>query len=218
MCNPFNPRARFIVFEGLDGCGKTTQLKMLSERLSDHPHIRTREPSDGAIGRLIRESVSGGAQVGPLAFNSETLALLFAADRVKHISDEVMPALRSGKTVLCDRYYYSNIAYQSDGADTRRLFQYNAYAMKTAKPDLVLFIDIPPEECFQRLTVRRAEEKENLTIFENIEKLRLARERYMEIFGELRETENIVTINASGLSAEKTAEQIWERINHHALE
>jgi dTMP kinase len=105
-------RGKFIVFEGLDGCGKTTQLLLLSERLkrAGVPHIATREPSDGnPVGRLVRDAVHGS-----VTLENETLALLFAADRYQHIQTEILPALTRGAHVLCDRYYYSNLAYQHD--------------------------------------------------------------------------------------------------------
>src|SRR5450759_981694 len=99
----------FIVIEGLDGSGKTTQAILLAKRLSQsHKTILTAEPSRGKIGAFIRESCLYEEKRLP----TEAEALLFAADRVEHVQKEIKPALDEGKLVICDRYVYSSLAYQ----------------------------------------------------------------------------------------------------------
>ena len=105
------PPGKLIVLEGIDGSGTTTQARLLCEWLAGRGvavHL-TREPSDGPVGRLIREILHGAH--APVA--GDTMALLFAADRVDHLSREVLPALDRGTHVVTDRYYHSSLAYQA---------------------------------------------------------------------------------------------------------
>lgn len=107
---------RFIVLEGLDGAGTTTQTERLASLLRSEGHdvVTTREPSDGPVGTMLRQALTGRLGLpqgrGPLA--QETLALLFAADRTDHLHARILPALEQGKVVLCDRYVLSSLAYQ----------------------------------------------------------------------------------------------------------
>ena len=96
----------FICIEGLDGSGKTTQAKILTERLSkNHKAVYTAEPSQGKIGTFIRECCLYEEKRLP----TEAEALLFAADRIEHVENEIAPALAEGKVVICDRYIYSSL-------------------------------------------------------------------------------------------------------------
>ncbi len=144
-------RGKLITFEGCDGCGKSTQLKMLSDYLTKEnvPHIFTREPGGGQISEQIREILLNGKNS---EMTDECEALLYAAARVQHLHDRVEPALKEGKLVVCDRYVDSSLAYQ---AFARRLGvdfveSVNAYALKNYLPDLTVFIDLPPEAAFAR--------------------------------------------------------------------
>ncbi len=144
-------RGKFITFEGCDGCGKSTQLKMLSDHLTKEgvPHIFTREPGGGKISEQIREILLNGK-------NSEMTdaceALLYAAARVQHLSDRVEPALSEGKLVICDRYVDSSLAYQAfaRGLGVDFVEKINAYALEHYLPDVTVFIDLTPEEAFKR--------------------------------------------------------------------
>ena len=142
---------KFITFEGCDGCGKSTQLKMLSDYLSKNniPHIFTREPGGGKISEAIREILLSGKNS---EMTDECEALLYAASRVQHLHDRVQPALDKGELVVCDRYFDSSFAYQAyaRGLGVEFIGKINAYAIEKYSPDLTIFIDLSPEEAFVR--------------------------------------------------------------------
>ncbi len=144
-------RGKFITFEGCDGCGKSTQLKMFSEYLTAQniPHIFTREPGGGKISEQIREILLSGKN---MEMTDECEALLYAAARVQHLSDRVEPALAEGKLVICDRYVDSSLAYQAFARGLGRDFveKINAFALEKYLPDVTVFIDLTPEAAFKR--------------------------------------------------------------------
>lgn len=146
-----NNRGKFITFEGCDGCGKSTQLRMLSEYLSKNnvPHIFTREPGGGKISEAIREILLSGKN---MEMTDECEALLYAASRVQHLSDRVEPALSEGKLVVCDRYVDSSLAYQAyaRGLGDEFVSKINAFALEHYLPDVTVFIDLTPEAAFKR--------------------------------------------------------------------
>ena len=145
-------RGRFIVIEGIDGAGTTTQARRLGERLREagrKVHV-TAEPSGGAIGALVRQVLSGRlrgrAPDGP--FDAEALALLFAADRLDHARAEIEPALQAGIDVVSDRYTLSSLAYQSlTTGDARWVDQVNARA---PAPDVTILLRVVPAVAFAR--------------------------------------------------------------------
>ncbi|HEU4730674.1 MAG TPA: dTMP kinase [Kofleriaceae bacterium] len=138
-----------IVLEGLDGAGTTTQARRLVEHLRGRGHAAhlTREPSDGPIGRLIREMLTGQHAVPGQPISQSTFGLLFAADRLDHLQREVEPRLAAGITVVSDRWYHSSLAYQGTGADRDWIAALNARARR---PDLTLFLQVRPEIAAQR--------------------------------------------------------------------
>ena len=144
-------RGKFITFEGCDGCGKSTQLKLLSEYLTAQniPHIFTREPGGGKISEAIREILLSGKN---MEMTDECEALLYAASRVQHLHDRVEPALREGKLVICDRYVDSSLAYQAYARGLGEAFvsRINDYALKNYAPDVTIFIDLSPKDAFAR--------------------------------------------------------------------
>ena len=138
-----------IVLEGLDGAGTTTQSKRLVEHLnlSGRPAHLTREPSDGPVGRLIREMLTGGHAIAGQAISQNTFGLLFAADRFDHLQREINPKLDAGVWVVSDRYYHSSLAYQGTGADRDWIAMLNARAKK---PDITVFLKVRPEVAAER--------------------------------------------------------------------
>jgi len=159
----------FICVEGLDGCGKTTQTKLLVERLEKKGYdaIYTAEPSRGEIGKFIKKyCLHGKTRV-----SSIVEALLFAADRFEHVEKEVIPALSEGKLVVSDRYVYSSLAYQgAAGLDLEWIEKINEHAIS---PDLAVFIDVEPETVIQRLKPRKS-------VMENLGTQRKVREVYVK--------------------------------------
>ena len=158
----------FIVVEGLDGSGKTTQAGLLAKKLSKNYNvILTAEPSRGKIGTFIRE----GCLYENKRLPTEAEALLFAADRIEHMQTELKPALDEGKIVICDRYVCSSLAYQgSAGLSLDWIKTINARALQ---PDFSVFIDCPPELVLSRLRRKKS-------VMETLNTQRKVREVYLK--------------------------------------
>jgi dTMP kinase len=158
----------FICLEGLDGCGKTTQAKLLVRRLRRScDAVYTAEPSGGRIGRFIKKYCLHSGKRG----SGVVEALLFAADRFDHVENTVLPALNKGRIVVSDRYVYSSLAYQgATGLDMEWIAKINEHAVR---PDLAIFIDVDPETVVQRLKPKKS-------VMENLETQRKVREVYMK--------------------------------------
>lgn len=144
-------KGTFITFEGCEGAGKSTQIRLLSQYLAElgKECVVTREPGGSAISEAIRAVILDGKNT---AMTDECEALLYAAARAQHLSDTVLPALEAGKTVLCDRYLFSSFAYQGygRGLDMGFLRAVNSFALQGHMPDITLFLDIPPRSAFER--------------------------------------------------------------------
>ncbi len=177
----------FIVIEGLDGCGKTTQAQYINDWLTGQGEnvLLTAEPSTNRIGKFIREILAGTEKADP-----KTLALLFTADRSEHLAREVRPALDQGKTVVMERYVNSTIAYQAaQGVDRDWIKELNEFALK---PDLTIYLDMKPEVA--------AERTDSGEIFENKEFQEKVHKEYMSIG-------DMVQIDAS-----KSREEVFRKI------
>ena len=162
-------RGVFICVEGLDGCGKTTQTKLLVRRLREKGHnvMYTAEPSRGEIGKFIKKYCLHGKK----RVSSIVEALLFAADRYEHVENEIIPALNEGKLVVSDRYVYSSLAYQgAAGLDLEWIEKINEHAIR---PDLAIFVDVEPEIVIHRLKPKKS-------VMEDLETQRKVREVYMK--------------------------------------
>src|SRR5919197_4299027 len=185
---------RFIVLEGLDGSGTTTQLERLAEALRAEGHrVRvTREPSDGPIGLQIRLALTGRLRLahppGPLT--EDTLALLFAADRLDHLAAVVEPALERGELVVCDRYVLSSLAYQGSALPMDWVEQINARARA---PDLTLFLEIDVGTAARR-RARRGGQPE---LFEADERQARIARCYLEAIRRRGRAERIVRIDGT---------------------
>ncbi len=141
----------FITFEGADGCGKTTQMKLLAEDLKNNgvDVITTREPGGKGLGEKVREILLN--YDGPVSDRCESF--LFLADRAQNIDIIVNPAVEKGKIVLCDRHIDSTVAYQGygRGLDIERINMLNNIATNWKKPDLTFVFDIDVETSMQRV-------------------------------------------------------------------
>lgn len=165
------PGSLFIVIEGIDGAGKSTQVEMLTRRLEQQGRfvVHSREPTDGPWGRKLRES----AQRERMTLAEELHALTM--DRRSHCENLILPALRDGKVVILDRYFYSTIAYQGcRGGDVSRISRDMIAQFPT--PDYVFLIDVPAEVGFERIAKGRGEQP---NAFERLDNLRLVRDAFL---------------------------------------
>ena len=149
---------KFITFEGIEGCGKTTQVELICRELDSRgvDYIRTREPGGTQIGEQVR-SILLNPKNQELAPTAELL--LYLADRAQHIAEKILPALGQGMIVLCDRYMDATLAYQGygRGLDRVEILELNRLATDGLKPDATFLIDLPVETGLSRATRRNDE-------------------------------------------------------------
>lgn len=187
-----NKKGKFFVFEGIDGSGKSTQVKLLAKSLEENGHkvYTTCEPTDGAIGKFIREILRGGIKA-----SEKTIAALFLADRLDHLENELnglRQKVDEGYIVICDRYYFSSYAYHSAHVPLSWVIEANSVCADILKPTLNLFLDISPQKSLERIQAGR----EDFELFENEERLTTTRTQYFNAFERLKDQENITIINA----------------------
>ena len=181
------PQGRFVSFEGIEGCGKTTQIALLSEYLIKHSiaHTITREPGGTAVGEGIRK----------ILLNSETIRLtaasellLFYASRSQNIQEKIKPALERNEIVICDRYYHASMAYQGYGRGIPLDFirKLTDLVCDPYRPDLTFLLDIEPEIGLARARARNHGRIENEDRFEaeDLEFYNRVREGYLELASE----------------------------------
>lgn len=179
-----------LCIEGLDGCGKSTHVRLLARWLRSRGRkvVITDEPTDGVIGKIIKRMLRGELKL-PIAAE----ALLFTADRVQHISDVIEPALKAGKVVLNERYVCSSLAYQSArGVSVSWIASINKHAIK---PDLTILIDIPAKAALARIKPsRRLDEFErNLRLQQRVRRnyLRIAKQEGLKIVDGARSRDEV---------------------------
>ena len=190
-------RGTLIVFEGIDGCGKSTQLRRAAESLTDRglDIVVTREPTEGRWGRRIREMARSGDGVAP-----ETELEWFFEDRREHMREVVEPALAAGRIVLSDRSYISSVAYQgARGLDPTKILTESE--AEFARPDLILLFELSAKEGLARVHERGGEGE---PVFENLDFL----ERVAAVF-ETLEIDGLQRIDASR-SENEIAAQVLE--------
>ncbi len=185
---------RLIVFEGIDGSGLTTQAHLLRDwyqREQRECHL-TKEPSEGPTGAQIRLVLSKRLSLGGNESDFEhALALLFAADRMDHLVNLIIPSLSSGINVICDRYLLSSFAYQGISVDMESL---RAMNRPCRVPDLTIFLDVPVEISQKRI----ARERWHVDLYEETEKLTQVRAKYLEVINQLRlEGHTIEVVNGN---------------------
>ena len=191
----------FIVLDGLDGSGKSTVAKMLHEHICSkegYNALLTSEPTDGKYGREIRKMLA--EEKNPKE-NAGKMLELFVKDRQEHLKDTILPFLEkeNGKknAVICDRYYYSTIAFQSaQGMDTTSIIEKNKNFLK---PDIVLIMDINPEIALKRIEYRKNEK------FEKLEFMKELREIFLKL-------PKIVQDNIHIIDASRSNKAVFEQI------
>lgn len=197
-------KGKFIVFEGIDGSGKTTQLKLLSKRLEGEgiPCCNTFEPTDSPFGSLIHQCMTGRIQT-----DEKTIACLFAADRLDHLNNKtngILEKINNGITVISDRYYFSSYAYHAVHMPMGWVIETNKPSAEALRPDLNIFLDIDPKESLKRITSRSSIER-----YEKIDILTKVRQKYFEAFDLLKNQERVEIIQA-GDSPQTIGEQIFD--------
>ncbi len=193
-------KGKFIVFEGLDGSGQSTQTDNLVSFLKKKKiktHI-TKEPTNNLIGGLIRGQLQGDWKSSP-----ECLQLLFAADRAHHLEKEVIPYLEKGITVVCDRYFFSSIAFGSlEVNDWNWLKGINK---RFILPDIVFYLKTSPKICIKRISENRF----SFELFEKEKKLEIIKKSYQRL---VKEYDFFKVING-----EKSIEEVSEEIKNITL-
>lgn len=201
-------KPKFIVFEGIDGAGKTTQIELLRKALEEKgfPCQTTAEPTDLPSGREIRAALAGKIEKTPLE-----MAEMFAHDRELHNIDPeigVNSMLSDGFTVISDRYYYSSLAYQGAALGYETVAKLNFDNQSIRTPDLCVFLDLTPERSLERIG-KRGEETE---IYENFDYLTKTRAMFFDVFDRLTARgEKIAVIDAYG-SVEEVAERVLKAV------
>ncbi|MFZ1704768.1 MAG: dTMP kinase [Saprospiraceae bacterium] len=195
---------KLIAFEGIDGSGKSTQIKLLSQKIEalGEEVFLTCEPTNQYIGKIIRDIFSYKYQA-----SQETIAGLFVADRLEHIlhPTQGMLAELNTKYVLTDRYYFSSYAYHGVHVDMQWVIESNKMAVYKAKADVHFFIDVDPEKCVERILNTR----KNIEMYETLDNLVKVRRQYLKAFDQLKSEENVVFIDGNQ-SIEVIAEDVWK--------
>ena len=195
---------KFIAFEGIDGSGKSTQIRRLLERLSllGIKYYETREPTDSPIGSLIHQMMTGR-----IIADNRVIASLFIADRADHLlnkTDGILDIINSGVSVITDRYYFSSYAYNGIDIDMDWVIRGNSICSDILRPTLTVFLDIPVNTAIERIK----RERFHTELFETRERLIAVRAKYFEAFEKLKDVENVAIVDAQG-SIDSVHENIW---------
>ena len=200
---------KFISFEGPEGAGKTTVIKEVYERLRNEGKqvILTREPGGIRIAEKIREIILDNDHQ---EMDAKTEALLYAAARRQHLVEKVVPALREGTIVLCDRFVDSSLAYQGHarGLGIDEVLSINEFAIGDTMPDLTVFFDINPEVGLARIAANEMRE-ENRLDKESLHFHELVYDGYLEL---IRRYPERIQVTDASLSQEQVKENVWKII------
>lgn len=197
----------FFALEGIDGSGKSTQLRLLKEHLEQagRPCLATREPTGGPMGRLLRQVLTG-----QIRCDSRVVAPLFVADRLDHLLNEetgICGALEKGISVLTDRYYFSSYAYQSVDLPLEWVIEANRPCADILRPTATIFIDLSPELALERI----ARNRESTELFETKERLTRTREQYFRAFEALKDEERVIVLPGDK-GVEELSRDIFEAV------
>ena len=203
-----NKKGRFIVIEGIDGAGKTTQIEILAQKLREDGrtvHV-TAEPTTSVSGGLLRDALGG--------ISNRTaceMAALFVLDRIFHNVNPngINAMLEKGIDVICDRYYYSSLAYQGSQTDFDWVKDMNLNCPEIRIPDICVFLDLAPEESLKRISKGRT----TTELYEKLDTLESVRKRFFDVFELLKERDNVKVIDTTGCTIEEVAEKISLALN-----
>ncbi|MEO0732475.1 MAG: dTMP kinase [Bacteroidota bacterium] len=210
--DPRPDRPLFIVIEGLDGSGKTTQIEHLRDRFQAQGEAcyLTAEPTELPTGKFIRSILQHEITADP-----RTVAALYAADRIEHLhhpEEGILAKLAAGYHVIASRYYFSSLAYQSEFADPGWVASLNLLAKRTLTADVTIFLDLEPKVSMERIAARG----QAAELFETKEKLTHVRESFRLAFDRFGEGENIHVINAAR-DVLAIADDIWNTVRELQL-
>jgi dTMP kinase len=202
MIKNANP-GKFIVFEGLDSAGKSTQTGELVRHFGENCVAKIRatfEPTQLLVGGLVRARLLGEWQSTP-----ECLQLLFAADRAEHLKKEILPLLERGINVVGDRYFLSSVAYGAIDCDPEWLAQINS---RFLAPDLTIFLNVPPAVCAQRI----AANGRSIELFEKSDILEKVKTNYLDAIARFGKEMDIVALDGT-LSVPEVAADVIKLVN-----
>ncbi len=184
-------KGKFIVFEGIDGSGKTTQARLLAQRLEEMGHkvCLTAEPTELPSGKLLRQALGG-----KIKKRECEMALMFVEDRIAHnkqAQEGIDALIDSGVTVICDRYYYSTLAYQGYSTNYEWVKSMNLNCPDIRKPDLCIYVDLLPCQSLERI----ANGRDSVEIYENEETLTNVRKQFLSVIEDLKKEDSICIID-----------------------
>lgn len=202
----------FIALEGIDGSGKSTQVKLLSDNFkkTGHKVYSTCEPTDSPIGSVIRNIFKSRIEA-----DHRVIAGLFVADRLDHLlnkTDGILKKLEEGYTVITDRYYFSSYAYQGIHMPLDWVIEANSMSADLIRPDLNIYIDISPDISMKRLTDGRS----SIELYETKDNLINVRAKYFEAFEQLKIQEHVFVTDGNRSPMEIAAD-IWNEVSQIAV-
>ena len=206
-------KGKFIVFEGIDGSGKSTQIGRLAKRLGDMglKCYETREPTDSPVGSLMHNIMTGR-----ISADERVIAALFIADRIDHLTNPVnglMQQIDGGVTVISDRYYFSSYAYQGVETDMDWIINGNSISADILRPTVTVFLDIPVDTAMERIESNRAHKER----YEKAERLAAVRAKYFEAFDKLKDKETVEIVDAAA-DVDTVEERIWAAVSKYFKE
>lgn len=205
-------RPLFLVIEGVDGSGKSTQIELLRSRFRELnlKVMDTREPSEGPVGMLIKNIMMNRLQA-----DQTTVAALFLADRLDHINNPVngmKNRLKNGFNIICSRYYFSSYAFQSEYVPEEWVVYCNSICKSLLKPDMIIYLSVDPVTCFKRLNSGRVE----VEMYENLDKIKKAHEAFLAAFEKYGQDENIRIMDGNK-DVHEISDDIWRVVEKHLL-
>lgn len=199
-------KGKFIVFEGIDGAGKTTQIQLLAKRLRESgvDVDVSAEPTTNESGKALRRALSGQDKKSYCE-----MAAMFVLDRIGH-NYEIRELVDAGKTVISDRYYYSSLAYQGKATDYNWVRTMNIDCPDIRRPDVCIYLDLTPEESLKRISNGR----ESVEIYENLEKLTEVRASFYYTIEDLRKDGEQIFIVDASRSIEEISDEIFNIVSN----
>ena len=197
----------FFAFEGIDGSGKSTQIRLLVEKLRQRglPCYETREPTDGPVGSIVHQIMTGRIQA-----DGRVISSLFASDRLDHLTNPVNGLCKEidrGITVVTDRYYFSSYAYNGVDMPMDWVMECNRLSAELLRPTLHIFLDIPVSTAMARIAKNRL----HTELYEKEERLTAVRANYFKVFEQLKDVEQVAVIDADA-DVDTVARRVWDAV------